>query len=105
MNLPVLGGPQATGRSPHWPAVRRRWLRTNPVCAVLGCGRRHLPVVRANDVHHVTPFHLNPELELDPNNLITLCRPHHLTYGHFGNWRGINVWVRRDTARGTLWPR
>ena len=65
----------AQPRSPKWPALQRKHLKLHPECEA--CGAK----VELN-VHHVKPFHLYPWLELDPENLITLCRQHHLTIGH-----------------------
>lgn len=53
-------------RSPEWPALRAAWVERNPTCRC--CGRRE-----NLNVHHVRPFHLFPELELEESNLITLC--------------------------------
>jgi len=80
-------------RSPKWAAVRQVHLEEYPRCAV--CGRaKHL------EVHHVEPFHLSPELELDPLNLLTLCdHPAgscHLIFGHYGDWSLWNPTVRND---------
>ncbi len=48
-------------------------------------------------------FHLHPNLELDPRNLITLCelpgRDHHLLIGHLDEWESYNVNVRDDAKR------
>lgn len=85
-------------RSPHWPAVRTAFLRQHPRCEA--CGTRH-----DLNVHHVQPFHLHPDKELDPDNLITLCRPCHLKYGHACddqgrvNWSCENPNVRADVKR------
>lgn len=53
-------------------------------------------------VHHIHPFHLHPELELEQQNLITLCekRGHdcHFVMGHFHDWRLFNPTVRSDSA-------
>ena len=86
-------------RSPHWPAARRRWLATTPTCAACG-GTLNL------EVHHKVPFHLHPELELEPSNFITLCEPwgieHHLKIGHTINgkssWKINNPDVVLDAA-------
>lgn len=68
-----------------------------PTCAA--CGHTGLGV----QVHHIKPFHLHPNLELDPDNLITLCevkgREHHLLLGHLDNWESYNVNVRADVKR------
>lgn len=84
-------------RSPEWPAVAHAHLAHEPACRV--CGHRG----RGLQVHHIKPFHLYPELELDPNNLITLCelkgRDHHLLIGHFDDWESYNPQVRSDVKR------
>jgi 5-methylcytosine-specific restriction endonuclease McrA len=84
-------------RSPQWPAVAHAHLAHEPACRV--CGHRG----RGLQVHHIKPFHLYPELELDPNNLITLCelkgRDHHLLIGHFDDWESYNPQVRTDVKR------
>jgi hypothetical protein len=87
-------------RSGHWPTVRAAYLEKHPTCEACGS---------ADDlnVHHVAPFHLRPELELDPTNLITLCREHHLSIGHDPDgpgplrptWKAANPCVREDAAR------
>lgn len=80
---------------------------TRAVCA--GCGTRvHL------QVHHIQPFHLHPELELDEKNLLVLCMdvPEcHLRIGHGDNFKAWNPVVeahalasRTDPAkRKTIW--
>lgn len=78
-------------RSPKWPGVRAAYLKQFPVCAACG-GKEKL------EVHHVTPFHLDPTRELDPGNLITLCDPHHLLVGHLMSWASFNAEVRADAA-------
>jgi hypothetical protein len=90
-----LGG--AT-RSSQWPAVRTTHLKQFPNCAICG-GNKKITV------HHRRPFHLHPELELDPTNLITLCEGagtgnHHLLYGHWGNYTTkYNPSIDVDTAK------
>ena len=80
-----------TKRSPHWPAARRAHLKREPFCRYCG----HLDNL---EVHHVVPFHLHPELELEESNFITLCeqmsRECHLKLGHLGNWKNSNPQVR-----------
>ena len=80
-----------TGRSPKWPAVERAFRKANPTCSACGTKRRL-------DVHHVHPFHKEPAKELDPANLMTLCRPDHLAFGHFHEWASWNPDVRADVA-------
>ncbi|WP_233343621.1 HNH endonuclease [Burkholderia cepacia] len=90
--------PLSAKRSSHWAATRRQHLELHPACAMCG-GTEKL------DVHHIRPFHLHPELELEPSNLITLCEAGHgganchLLFGHLGNFRSFNVDVAADAAR------
>jgi 5-methylcytosine-specific restriction endonuclease McrA len=81
-------------RAKAWRSVRRAHLANHPTCAA--CGTRHLL-----DVHHIKPFHLFPALELDPRNLMTLCRwrRHHFKIGHHGDWTRWNETAREDAAR------
>ncbi|WP_160146091.1 HNH endonuclease [Dictyobacter aurantiacus] len=84
-------------RSPEWPRVAQEHLSREPACVV--CGHRG----QGLQVHHIKPFHLYPELELDPRNLITLCeirgRTHHLLIGHLDDWESYNIHVRTDAKR------
>jgi 5-methylcytosine-specific restriction protein A len=84
-------GPGGQPRSPKWPAVRRAWLRLHPACEVCG-------TTRALDVHHVVPFWQDRSRELDPTNLISLCRQHHFTFAHYEDWRLFNPTIRADAA-------
>jgi hypothetical protein len=80
-------------RSTQWPAVEKAHLRKEPFCRY--CGGQ-----RALQVHHIRPFHLHPEDELNAANLITLCEDAkdgiecHLHIGHLGNWKLFNPHVR-----------
>lgn len=84
-------------RSSHWPTVRKHFIAANPTCAACG-GTEKL------EVHHKQPFHLNPDLELNPNNLIPLCESDsygiicHLTIGHLGNYKNFNPDVVKDAS-------
>jgi hypothetical protein len=47
------------------------------------------------------PFHLHPELELDPKNLITLCMSRkecHLQIGHGDDFKAYNPNVETDAT-------
>jgi formate dehydrogenase assembly factor FdhD len=87
--------PAGTARSSKWPKVREEHLKKNNVCAVCG-GDKKL------EVHHKKPFHLHPELELEPSNLVTLCEALnkglncHLLIGHLGNYKNMNPDVDKD---------
>lgn len=77
-------------RSPKWKSVRANHLKQHPCCAA--CGRSLKP-----EVHHIEPVHLNPDRELDPSNLITLCSsPCHIVFGHFMDWKSWNKDVVQD---------
>lgn len=89
------------GRNGRWPEVRATHVAKYPTCAACG-GTDEL------NVHHVKPFWTHPQLELEPNNLITLCRSHHFSVGHdpdgpFGplrpNWKSANPSVRMHAAQ------
>ena len=50
------------------------------------------------EVHHVQPFHLHPDLELEEKNVVVLCMKHgcHLAFGHNYDWHAYNPHVRED---------
>lgn len=78
------------GRSYKWSKLRKEHLKKEPCCQA--CGSCVKP-----EVHHIKPFHLHPELELDPDNLITLCDKYcHFIFGHLMNWKSYNPEVRQD---------
>ena len=81
-------------RSPKWPHVEKLHLKLEPVCAACGSSKKL-------NVHHKKPFHLFPELELDLNNLITLCmdKECHEKIGHGGNFKDYNPDVAEDSAK------
>jgi hypothetical protein len=89
--------PLSAKRSSHWPAVRKNHLALHPFCAVCG-GTEKL------EAHHQKPFHVHPELELEPSNLITLCEANrggincHLAFGHLSNFKSWNESVAEDAA-------
>lgn len=95
MELQEMGEPSEVAygaRSSQWSTIRKHYLESHPECEA--CGTRE-----DLNVHHVKPYHTNPELELDISNLITLCRKHHLEIGHRGNWKDANPYVREDAVR------
>lgn len=77
-------------RSSKWTTVKKEHLKDNPYCAA--CGRDS-----KLEVHHIEPVHLNPNRELDPTNLITLCdNPCHILFGHLMNYKSWNKDVVND---------
>jgi hypothetical protein len=83
--LTTYSGPRSGG----WATVRNRHVETHPRCEACGTDKEL-------NVHHLQPFHVHPELELDPKNLITLCRAHHFWLGHRGDWSNENPNCFRD---------
>lgn len=82
-----------SGRDPRWRAVRAKHLADHPTCEA--CGEDEV------EVHHIVPFDIIPERELDPANLITLCERHgcHFAFGHLYDWDAWNPQVRKDARR------
>lgn len=73
----------AEGRSSDWRKLQVKTVTGHPYCAVCGC-------MNTLQVHHKKPFHLFPELELEPLNLIVLCQRDHFWIGHLFDWRAYN---------------
>jgi 5-methylcytosine-specific restriction protein A len=93
--------PWTARRSPKWKAVRTAFLK-GKVCAACG-GTRKL------EAHHIVPFHVQPELELEVGNLLPLCEAKkygiacHLFVGHAGSWRRFNPAVSSWAAMVREW--
>lgn len=88
---------KAKRRSGKWRKVRKAHLKKYPRCAVCGSTKKI-------EVHHQIPFSIDPELELDELNLITLCENKryglncHLLIGHLGSYRRFNPTVEVDAV-------
>ncbi len=84
---PIYGA----ARSGKWPALRKKYLALHPTCAACGCKEQVEP-------HHIRPFHLHPDRELDAENLNSLCEKHgcHLAFGHNYDWHAFNPHVPLD---------
>lgn len=82
-------------RSPKWRQIQKEHIKKFPTCAATG---KKGTLLNPLSVHHVKPFHLYPELELDPNNLITLSFWAHLWLAHLGNYKSFNLNIREDAA-------
>ncbi len=84
------------GRSSSWRSTRNEHVKNNPTCAACGTDKDL-------DVHHVVPYHVDPSLELDPNNLITLCGKRcHYVFGHLCDWKSWNEEVVEDCRKYNL---
>ena len=90
----------AKPRHPDWVKVRGAYLKKHPYCIVCGI-RKFL------QVHHIKSFWEHPELELDENNMATMCmapgRFHHFGVGHLYNFNRVNPEVLKDSSY--LWNR
>lgn len=84
-------------RSPHWESFKHEFSKTNS----RRCAYCDSPI--DVQLHHEQPFHINPQRELDPTNLIWLCEEvgsnHHLHVGHCGDWKKFNPRVREDCLK------
>ena len=77
-------------RSPKWSKVRKEHLNIQPNCQA--CGRKD-----NLEVHHIIPYHIDPDGELNPDNLITLCAKNcHLLLGHLMDYKSWNENVVND---------
>jgi len=87
--------PKGAKRSSKWAKVRKEHLKNNPNCEI--CGTKG--TLR---VHHKIPFHIAPDMELNKNNLVTLCENKkygincHLLLGYIGNFKRINPSCETD---------
>jgi hypothetical protein len=73
-------------RSGKWSTVEKHFKERHPCCEICG-SQKNL------QVHHIKPFHLYPELELEESNLITLCMSRqecHLLIAHCGSFKKYN---------------
>jgi hypothetical protein len=89
----VFGG---IPRSPKWDRVRDAFVKEKIFCA--GCGQAN-PKLLA--VHHITPYWMDPKLELETSNLICLCTGPakcHFVLGHLLSWNSFNKNVINDAA-------
>ena len=84
------GVPLGARRDSRWEEVRNRFVKLNPLCAV--CCEKKI------EVHHIIPFFIQPELELDQDNFLSLCRTHHFLFGHLLSWKSYNPDVKQDCA-------
>ena len=75
-------GTPKESRDPRWQAASKKYLQKNRTC--ICCGKK------AVVTHHLKPFHLFPELEMEPSNWRAMCAPCHLIVGHLGNFSNYN---------------
>jgi 5-methylcytosine-specific restriction endonuclease McrA len=80
------------GRSRLWSRMRSQFLKLSPKCTACDSDR-------GLEVHHIRPFHLHPELELEASNLVTLCKYCHLVIGHLRDYTYYNLSVLEDCQK------
>ena len=111
-------------RSPHWTKARHDYMygtntideaylqetgikqdamhgpkddKGNPICVICG-------TTKSLQLHHIKPFHLHPQLELDSHNYILVCTSKyagfncHLAAAHGSNFKLENPWIVEDAA-------
>lgn len=87
-------------RSPKWEKLEHEFKLAHPSCAACGS-------INRLNIHHIKPFHVSPELELDPNNLITMCmdtKECHLKLAHLGSFKTANSNIIVDAAHALKHP-
>lgn len=92
---------QGKKRSPKWRKFCKGFLK-GKVCAA--CGKAD-----GLQLHHIQPFHLFPERELDETNVIPLCSGPgdtdcHLMIGHGNNFKAYVPIVDALAERAKLHP-
>lgn len=76
-------------RSSKWNSLRKQHLIKQPSCQACGSSKKL-------QVHHIDPVQNNPEKELDPTNLVTLCSSCHFVFGHLMDYKSWNINVIDD---------
>ena len=93
------GGAFGAVRSPKWSQTRKDFLILHDRCEV--CGKKR-SLLKPLEVHHIVPFSQNKFLELDFQNLITLCRDEHFIFGHLKSWKSWNSTIKEDAREFNL---
>ena len=81
--------------TPQWRRLRRAQLAAHPFCRMCEAMGRTTP---ATIPDHITPHRGNPALFFDPDNLQSLCSPHHsstkarIEHGRRINGVGVDGW-------------
>jgi len=83
------------GRSSQWSRVRKENIKDYCEMCEKKCG-----LLKPCELHHILPFNLRPDLELDPTNFITVCRHCHLYFAHLGSFKSFNLDIKKDAL---LW--
>jgi len=84
-------------RNPSTTRAKNKYREKHSSCESCGV-KNNIVNGNRNDVHHILPVHIRPDLASDPDNLITLCRMCHFMHGHRGSWYKFNPQIRRAAA-------
>ncbi len=76
-------------RSYKWKKTRLDHLKKESFCQ--SCAS-----IKNLQVHHIVPVNIDQSKELDPKNLITLCKTCHFVFGHLMDWNSWNEDVIKD---------
>lgn len=77
-------------RSSSWGTFRKQYIKDK--CEV--CRKGYFL-----ELHHVIPVNVDKSKELDPDNVVTVCRSCHFSWGHFFSWRKFNGQIKNDIIR------
>lgn len=80
-------------RNSGWSKASSDYIKRNPLCEM---GLHKPTLLNVLNTHHILPFHKHPELEMDENNWIVLCRFHHFLHAHLGNWSSFNAEIKKE---------
>lgn len=78
-----------SNRSYQWQTLRNQHILKEKICQACGSNKKL-------QVHHIDPVHNNPDRELDPTNLVTLCSSCHFVFGHLMDYKSWNINVIDD---------
>lgn len=78
-------------RNPNWTRLSQLWAKDHP-CVFTGQTASEVRLV----VHHIVPFHVRPDLEMDERNWLSVVEPWHLYACHAGNYQN---WVEEAPLR------
>lgn len=79
-------------RSPRWRGVRNANIKKNCEC----CGKKGT-LLKPLNLHHILPYHISPEDELNPKNFLTACRSCHYLLCHLRNWKSWDSEIEENS--------
>ena len=82
-------GSLGAARSSGWNVFRRIHIKDYCELCEIKVG-----LLKPLELHHIERFTDKPELELDPDNVITVCRPCHLRFAHLGSFQSYCLEIK-----------